>query len=67
MVDAQLTAGSISPELSNRIKNVLKQTETSVDGEFVMNRVNLEQNIAGWQRTVNNVRNDMALHRTRQY
>ena len=67
MVDAQSTAGSISPELSNRIKNILKQTETSVDGEFVANRVNLEQNIAGWQRTVNNVRSAMARYRTRQY
>lgn len=59
LVEDQVTAGNISPGIARQIENALKQMETSVDGEFVMNRVNLEGSIQGWARTVNNVQNDM--------
>jgi len=50
---------TLPDELKNRVQNSLKQTEISVDGEFVINRVNLERSMMGWTKTVNNVENDM--------
>jgi len=50
---------TLPDELKNRVQNSLKQTEISVDGEFVINRVNLERSMTGWAETVNNVENDM--------
>lgn len=59
LVEDQVTAGNISPGIARQVENALKQMETSVDGEFVMNRVNLEQSVQGWAETVNNVQDDM--------
>jgi len=59
LLQGQVTAGNISDPQALRIKNALKQMETSVDGEFVMNRVNLANNVRGWADTVNNVEDAM--------
>lgn len=59
LVKDEVINGNISSQGAKRIENALKQMEISVDGEFVMNRANMEQNIRGWAETVNNVKEDM--------
>ena len=50
---------NLSQSLKNKVNASLKNMEISVDGEFVMNRVNLENSVNQWAQTVANVQNEI--------